>query len=135
MSQIKKFTVGGVTYNAAMASAVGQDQLLGILTGRLANTLSTVLMQGKEPDGGEVVALLMSLPYEEKQKIAGILLAQVFLEDTNVAVSVKDFAARMVDYNTLLAELLQWNLADFFTWLVSDLKSAINPTTPKTTKQ
>jgi hypothetical protein len=38
-----------------------------------------------------------------------------------VQVSVKDFQGKMVLWNTLLAELLIWNLSDFFDYLSADL--------------
>ena len=35
MSNVKSFTVGNATYNAVMASAVKQDELLSLLTGTI----------------------------------------------------------------------------------------------------
>ena len=49
--------------------------------------------------------------------LSGILMGRVVLNGTTQPVTAADFGGKMVQYNHLLAELLRWNLGDFFDWL------------------
>lgn len=124
MDNIKQFTVGNTTYNAVMASAVKQDELLTLLTDSLMGRAVVATQLGGSVNEQVVIPMLMSLPYETKVKVASILMNRVVVHGGSTPVTVDSFAGKMVEYNTLLAQLLQWNLADFFTWLDSAVKSA-----------
>lgn len=127
MSNIKSFTVGNATYNAVMASAVKQDELLSLLTGTIMERGLAAMRLGGELDDRVLVPMFMSLPYDVKTRAAAILMDKVVIHGGSVPVTVDSFAGQMVNYNTLLAQLLQWNLADFFTWLGDVLKDARPP--------
>ena len=127
MSNVKSLTVGNVTYNAVMASAVKQDELLSLLTGTIMERGLAAMRLGGELDDRVLVPMFMSLPYDVKTRAAAILMCQVVIHGGSVPVTVDSFAGQMVNYNTLLAQLLQWNLADFFTWLDNVLKDARPP--------
>ena len=77
---------------------------------------------------------LYDMPYDIKQRVAGILMNRVSVvgDIKAVPITVNDFMGNMVEYNTLLSRLIQWNLADFFTWLdsvVNDVRPGqqVNP--------
>lgn len=127
MSNVKSFTVGNATYNAVMASAVKQDELLSLLTGTIMERGLAAMRLGGELDDRVLVPMFMSLPYDVKTRATAILMGQVVVHGGSVPVTVDSFAGQMVNYNTLLAQLLQWNLADFFTWLGDVLKDARPP--------
>lgn len=123
----KQFTIGDRTFNAAMASAAGQDQIISLLAQGIAVKVATALQNGESADEELMTGYVMGIEYATKQKIAGILLAKVFIEGAASPVDVKDFEGRMVEYNRLLGNLLYWNLQDFFMWLISDLERVIKP--------
>ena len=125
MAGVKQFSVGDRTFNAGMASAAAQDNLLSLLTQRLTEQSYLALIEDAEVDDDLIAGFLMNLNYDHKQKVASILLPKVFIEGTAAPVDVKDFEGRMVEYNQLLAKLLRWNLEDFFTWLLADLKKTV----------
>lgn len=116
---IKSFTIGGVTYNAAMAPAVDQDKLLSMLTAPIIERAMTVAKLGQDLDNTVLVPMFMAMPSAVKTVVAPMLTNQVRAHNTNTPIAVEDFGGKMVHYNTLLAELLRWNLSDFFDWLPS----------------
>jgi hypothetical protein len=121
MSQVKAFAVGAKTYNAAMASAVRQDELLSMLTAHLMERAIVAAQAGKELDDAVLGPMFMAMPHASKVKVTDILLNQVFIAGTQIPVTIEDFSGRMVEYNQLLAKLLRFNLSDFFEWLPSVL--------------
>ena len=127
MSNVKSFTVGNATYNAVMASAVKQDELLSLLTGTIMERGLAAMRLGGELDDRILVPMFMSLSHDVKTRAAAILMERVVVHGGQVPVTVESFAGQMVNYNTLLAQLLRWNLADFFTWLGDVLNDARPP--------
>lgn len=130
MSQVKAFTVGAKTYNAAMASAVKQDELLSMLTADLISRAMVAAKIGKPLDDTMVTTMMLGMPTAAKVKIAEILMCQVFVAGTAIPVTIDDFSGRMVEYNQLLAKLLVFNLGDFSSWLQSAINDAMQPQTP-----
>jgi hypothetical protein len=124
MSNVRAFTIGGVTYNAAMASAVQQDELLGLITAPVIERFLVVAKQGSELGDNVLAPMFMAMNKQVKDRIAGLLMARVFVHGTDTAITVADFGGKIVQYNTLLAQLLRWNLSDFFDWLPSVLDGA-----------
>lgn len=120
---VKGFVVGGVQYNAAMASAVDQDRLLSLLAGPLIERAMHAAREGLDMEEQVVLAMMLSMPQSTKVQVAEILLTRCVVNGTERAVTVKDFGGQMVNYNRLLAQLLLWNLSDFFGWLPSALES------------
>lgn len=108
-------TIGSTTYNAATASAVEQDKVLSLLSLTLMQTIFS-----NKPDEDPVKALVpmfLSLPQHVKQEVTSILCKQVFISgNASTTVTVRDFENRMIEWNTLLAELTVRNFSDFFTW-------------------
>lgn len=130
MSQVQSFTIGDTTYNAAMASAVKQDELLSILTGAIMERGLAAAREGQELTDEVLAPMFMAMPTAGKTRVAAILMGQVFVNGTQIPVTIEDFSGRMVQYNQLLAQLLRFNLSDFFVWLPSVLASVRQPTTP-----
>lgn len=130
MSQVKAFTIGGTTYNAAMASAVKQDELLSILTAALIERAMVAAKIGKTLDDNMVGTMFMGMAHVIKVRIADILLNQVLISGTQIPVTIEDFSGRMVEYNQLLAQLLTFNLGDFSSWLQSAIDDAKQPQVP-----
>ncbi|BAN16838.1 hypothetical protein X848_gp28 [Edwardsiella phage PEi21] len=126
---VKSFTIGNVTYRAAMASAFDQDKILSLLTGTIAERAMAARIAKIPLDSTFISSVMMALPHGVKSEVAGMLLAKCFVSDTNTPVTVKDFQGGMMAYNRLLAELWLWNFDDFFTYLV-DVAST-NPTVPE----
>lgn len=124
MSMVKSFTVGGVAYNAVMATAVKQDELLSMLTAPIMERSVHAARAGIDIDEKVLAPLFMAMPHDLKSKVAAILMGRVVINGTDRVVTLEDFGGKMVHYNTLLAQLLQWNLADFFDWLPSVLADA-----------
>lgn len=124
MSQVKSFTIGGVTYNAAMAVAVDQDKLLSLLTAPVMDRALGAARLDQDLDNSILVPMFMAMPSALKAQVASILTGRVVIHGQNTPITVEDFGGRMVQYNTLLGELLRWNLSDFFDWLPGVLNDA-----------
>ncbi len=122
---IKSFTVGNVTYNAVMASAVKQDELLSLLTAALMERGVALASMGQALGDEALVPMFMAMPAERKQAVAAILMHKVVIAGTEQMVSVADFSGRMVEYNRLLANLLRWNLTDFFDYMHAEVLSGV----------
>ncbi|PPC95722.1 MAG: hypothetical protein CTY32_08575 [Methylotenera sp.] len=131
MSKVKTFNVGQDSYNAAMASAVGQDELLSLLTAPIMDRFVNADNLDGQAKEVFLMAMLMAMPSAIKTKVASILMAKVFVEGTQIPVDINTFSSKMVEYNSLLAKLLEWNLADFFTWLENVRKEDVQPAEQK----
>jgi hypothetical protein len=131
MSKVKTFNVGQDSYNAAMASAVGQDELLSLLTAPIMDRfVNADNLDGKAKEVF-LMAMFMAMPNAIKTKVASILMSKVYVEGTQIPVDINTFSSKMVEYNSLLAKLLEWNLADFFTWLENVRKEDVQPAEQK----
>ena len=124
---VKSFTVGGVQYNAAMASAVDQDRLMSLLSAAVLERFAPAAQAGSEVDNQVLCSMFMSMRQDAKAQAVQILMTRVFINGTERTVTVADFGGKMVQYNQLLAELLRWNLSDFFDWLPSGEKGPRQP--------
>lgn len=126
MALVKSFKVGEVAVVAVQPSAVLQDELLGLMTTKIYVAAQVAAKAGSDLGVKECAFMLMTVPAAEKRRMVEILTENVTLEGTDgkVKVSVRDFQGQMVLWNTLLAELLIWNLADFFDYLSADLAQA-----------
>lgn len=116
----KSFKVGDKTYIGQNASAVEQDEILSLLS---ATIMQRVFAMGSEMGTVQKLTIMfMSLPQNIKQRVANLLIQRVSLEGESHPVAVKDFEMKMVEWNTLLAELTYWNFEDFFTYLAAELE-------------
>lgn len=121
---VKSFTVGGVQYNAAMASAVDQDRLMSLLSAAVLERFATAAAADLEVDDQVLCSMFMSMRQDVKAQVSQMIMGRVLINGTERPVTVADFGGKMVQYNQLLSELLRWNLSDFFDWLPSGAKGA-----------
>lgn len=124
MSYVKSFTVGNLTVNAAMASAVQQDELLSLLSATLLSRAVNAAQLGEGVGEQILVPMFMSMPQPLKKQVVGLLTQKLFISGTDTPVTVNDFSGKMVEWNTLISQLILWNLEGFFSWLDDAVKSA-----------
>lgn len=122
MSQVKSFTIGNVTYNAVMASAIQQDEIAGFLTSMIMQRGLESALNDNEMGDNVIMPMFMGMDVSLKKQVVARLMTKVVINGGNELVNIDNFQSNIIHYNTLLAQLLQWNLADFFTWLGSALK-------------
>jgi hypothetical protein len=114
MSQTRVFTVNENTYNVAQASAVDQKKLMLLLGGKIALHSAA----GQEPINTPLlVGALITLPESTFDEVASLVLRQAFVAGTNDKIDLKSFQGGMMGYFQLVAEVVAYNLNDFFTWL------------------
>ena len=127
MDSVKQFTVGDVTYSVARASAIDQDAILSLLTSPITERWAVLRQRGDVSDvESMIMPMFMAMPQSIKQPVSGMLMKKAFIAGEQSAVDIKAFSGRMVEYNTLLAKILIWNLDDFFTWLAGVSESKEN---------
>lgn len=137
MSLTKSFTVGSLSVNAAMASAIEQDEVLSLVSSEVIQRAAIAARSDIEMGESVLISMFFSMPSQVKQRVAGILLNRAFaagtskvdqngnpVEGTARKVTVADFQGKMVEYNTLLAQLTLWNFEDFFTYLSDAVRNA-----------
>ena len=66
---VKPFTIGGVQYNAAMASAVDQDRLMSLLSGAVLERFATAAQAGIEVDDQVLCSMFMSMRQDVKAQV------------------------------------------------------------------
>lgn len=118
----KSFQIGGKVYNASMASAIDQDKILSLLTAPVMERSLAAAREGIELGNNVLVPMFMAMPTDVKNQVAVVLISKAVLHGETRNLTVDDFHGKMVEYNSLLAELLRWNLSDFFAWLPDVLK-------------
>lgn len=124
MSHVKQFTVGNLTVNAAMASAVQQDELLSLLSATLLSRAVNAAQLGEGMGEQILIPMFMSMPQPLKKQVVSLITQRIFVSGTETPVTVNDFSGKMVEWNTLLSKLILWNLEGFFLWLGDAVKSA-----------
>lgn len=115
MSLVKSVTVGKKMFNVAQAPAIKQKSLMLLISGKIAfnadaadvETIDTMLLVGA----------LMTLPEKTFDEVAAIVLYKTMLSGETVATDIGAFQGAMMDYFTLVAEAIAFNLNDFFTSL------------------
>lgn len=122
MSYVKSFTVGNLTVNAKMASAVQQDEMLSLLSSALIQRAAIAGQNNAKMGTDILVPMFMSMPQQLKRQVVSSLAGTVMVHGTESLVTVNDFSGKMVEWNTLLAQLLLWNFEGFFDWLESAVK-------------
>lgn len=127
MSHVKTFTVGNLTVNAAMASAVQQDELLSLLSATLLSRAATAAQVNAEMGEQILIPMFMAMPQQLKKQVVGLITQKVLIVGTETPVTVNDFGGKMVEWNTLLSQLILWNLEGFFIWLDNAVKSVSPP--------
>lgn len=117
MSTVKSFTVGSVTVNASMPSALEQDEVLSLMSAEIIQRAFVAARSNVEMGEQLLTTMFMSMNTSVKRRVADVLLSKALVSGTNTRINVADFQGKMVDYNKLLAQLTLWNYEDFFTYL------------------
>ncbi len=123
MSTIQSFTIGSMTINASMPSALEQDEVLSLISSEVIQRAYTAASVKVELGEKVLTTMFMSMPTNYKRRVSDVLLSKAFIAGTQTKVNVADFQGKMVQYNTLLAQLTLWNYEDFFTYLSEDLNA------------
>lgn len=118
---IKTVTVGTSQYNVVEASAMQQKKLLMLIGARLAFNEAA-----KESgiDANVLTGVLLTLPEDLFDQIAGIVLHKTVRMGGDKLVTVDDFQNRITDYFHLVAEAIRVNLQDFFDYLAPSTTDA-----------
>ncbi|UTC26024.1 tail assembly chaperone [Phage vB_KsaM-C1] len=119
---VKSFQIGSLTINAAMASALEQDEALSLIGSGIIQRAAELARAGEQTGEQMLTAMFLSMPHQVKQRVSNILLSKALTAGTNTPITVNDFQGKMVQYNTLLAQLTLWNFDDFFIWLGDAVK-------------
>ena len=114
MSQVKSIQVGNTTYNVVQASAKAQKKLMTLIGGKI--TLNSAL-SGSQIDIPMLKGALVTSSEQLLDEVAEIVLWKTVISGGDKLVTIDNFQGGMNDYFTLLAEAINFNLADFFIWL------------------
>lgn len=125
MSAVKTFTISGAAYNVARASAVQQDEVLSILTQALVVKLADAAQKGVDSSDDLIFTTMMSLPYQVKEKLDSLLMTRITISGNQSFIGISDFDGKVMDFNRLRAQVLKWNLDDFFTYWAEEINGAI----------
>lgn len=117
MSLVKSFTVGNATYNAAMPSAIEQDEILSLVGAQFIVHAGNVYKNGGTLSAKDITLMLTTLPHPVKKRISDVLLSKTFIAGQDRKVDVADFTGQMMSFNSLLAEIFLWVYADFFDYV------------------
>lgn len=121
MSTVKSFSVGSMTVNAAMPSALEQDEVLSLIGAQVISRAVNAATVGHTVGVDSLTNMFVCMPSEIKHRVATILLGKVMTHGTGTAITIADFQGKLIEYNKLLAELTLWNYGDFFAWLSRDV--------------
>lgn len=112
---IKSISVNNKSFNVAQAPAIEQKRLMLLLGGKiLFNSTSSNV---ESIDTNFLVGTLLTLPEDTFDKIASIVLYKTFLQGAENNIDIGNFQGSMVEYFTLVAQAIAYNLDDYFTWL------------------
>ena len=112
---IETVTVGGKQYNIAQASAMEQKKLLHLMAARLTYAVgknTEVIL-----DRSFLMGALMSVPEEDFDTVAKIVLYKTVVKGGDKVVDLSDFQGCVTSYYELVAEAVRVNLGDFIGWL------------------
>lgn len=121
---VKSFQIGSLTINAAMPTALEQDEVLSLMGSDLIQRAAVMARNGEKVGESMLTAMFISMPTHVKHRVASVLLSKAVTAGTSTPVSVADFQGKLVQYNTLLAQLTLWNFDDFFIWLGDAVKQS-----------
>ena len=121
--QVKSVKIGKSSYNIVQAIAPLQKTLLLLIGGRLSFRTASTRSHIDQP---LLIGLLMSLPENEFDQIADIVLNQCVKSGDTSPIDVDSFQGQVYSYVQLVAEGVAFNLDDFFTFINSNVDALIN---------
>ena len=117
MSSVKTVKIGKVTFNVTQAPADKQKKLLSLIGAKIA--LNSAVAGVVKIDTDLLFGALLTLPEDDFDEIANIVLYQTVKKDGKAIVDIGDFQNSITDYYQLVAKAIEVNLKDFFTYLDS----------------
>lgn len=117
MSSVKTVKIGETQYNVTQAPADKQKKLLSLIGAKIA--LNSAVSGVEKIDIELLFGALLTLPEEQFDEIAGIVLYKTVENNGEAIVSVGDFQNMITRYYRLVAMAIEVNLGDFFTYLDS----------------
>lgn len=112
-------------YTIVRASALAQSEVLSLLSANVTAKWAQLDHISKEQVAEKILLPMMfSLPVGVKVKIHELLIQQAFKGTDSINLDIEYFQGNMVEYHRLLAQLVFWNLDDFFTFIASALSES-----------
>lgn len=115
MSHVKSVKIGKDQYNVTQAPADKQKKLLSLIGAKIA--LNSAVAGVEKIDSDLLLGALLTLPEDDFDEIANIVLYQTVKKDGKDVVDIADFQNRITDYYQLVAKAIEVNLNDFFFYL------------------
>lgn len=117
MARSYEITVRDRTFIGMTASAVAQDEMLGLVGQAgilpLLNTDETISDMSK-------VTFMMTVPKNVRDRLAQLVTRDLIKTDEGVPVAINLFADNIQDWQLLIIEALRENLGGFFTLSASE---------------
>lgn len=115
MSSVKSVKVDKTVFNVTQAPADKQKKLLSLIGAKIA--LNSAVAGVAKIDTDLLFGALLTLPEDDFDEIARIVLYQTVKKDGKAIVDIGDFQNSITDYYQLVAKAIEVNLKDFFTYL------------------
>ena len=104
------------------ASALAQMEVLSIITGNVISHWSNMSEPVDDPAETFLLPFVLGLPFVHKQKLVDLLMSDL-TDKEGVYVDIESFNGDMMEWHRLMAQVLYWNLNDFFTYIDSAHRS------------
>ena len=124
MANVKSVKIDKVTFNVTQAPADKQKKLLSLIGAKIA--LNSAVAGVVKIDTDLLFGALLTLPEDDFDEIANIVLYQTVKKDGKAIIDIGDFQNNITDYYQLVAKAIEVNLKDFFTYLDSVNKKTRN---------
>lgn len=112
---LKTFNVLDKQVEVVMASAEKQMQLFSEIGMHLFKAYGLK----DKLDTDDLTIVVATLNFEQKKLLTDALINKATVVGTTIPVSLNDFTGRTMELYKFLAELIKWNLEDFFTFMAS----------------
>ena len=111
---IKSFQIGSLNINAALPSALEQDEILSLIGADIIQRAAIMARQGEQAGEAMLTSMFLSMHHQVKHRVATLLLSKAIVTGTKTPLSIADFQGKMIEYNTLLAQLTLWNFDNIY---------------------
>lgn len=103
-------------YTIVRASALAQMEVLSVISANVMSRWMLCQEPVDKPVDNFLLPLVISLPFSQKQRLIELLMSNITDKD-GVYADIENFNEKMVEWHELIAEVLYWNLNDFFTYI------------------
>lgn len=112
-------------YTVVRASALAQMEVLSILSPTLIAHWSRLSRPVDNPVNDFLLMFVTGLPFPQKQRIVELLMSELS-DNQGGYVDIETFNGKMMEWHRLIAEVLHWNLDDFFTYIDTEHRSGLS---------